>query len=461
MLPIITATTITNCLQTAMTKANIGIFLSLVTSFLSVRYEITTRGLSRYCSYSLRHIFRFLLQTQDWLKVRVSLFKSFFYQEAEVYLVAVDEVVEGKSGKHTFGLARYYSSCADKSIEGICFFALSLIKVSTKTSYLLNVLQVVYTQEDKQIIAEKKEKIKEGKKRTKEGKNLPKGRKTNASKAASKAAGEIQAPKENLTASFRVFKELFSSVLILLRDLMPAIKIPYLVADSAYSGIDYLKVAAMYGCRLITKMKSTASLYLPAEKVVNKPGVTGIYGQKIDTENMPVAFLKKTEKEGSRTHQYYQFSAYNKALPGVLLNIVVLITTDQKGRISTNIWFTNDEDISYETLLQYYSMRFQIEYHFRDAKQHFGLSDFKNYKQANLTNFVNLSFTMDLMSSIILQQCRAEFENPKLSILDLKIIFNAHFTAKKVIKLLRLDDRNNFYSNIIAKFIPTDIINKR
>lgn len=456
MLPITIATAITNCLQNSMTKANIRIFLSLVVSFLCVRYEITTRGLSRYCSYSLRHIFRFLSKPQDWLKIRVHLFKTFFYSSVNVYLVAVDEVVEGKSGKHTFGLGKYYSSCAQKSIKGVCFFALSLINVSTKTSHLLDILQVIYNEEDKQRIAENKEKIKAGKARTKAGKNLPKGRKTNASKAIE----GVLAPKENLTASFRVFKKLFSGVLILLKDLMPEIKISYLVADSAYSGIDYLKTAAIYGCKLISKLKSCAVLYLPAKKIQGKRGAVGTFGEKVDLNNICADFLKKTLKEDGKTHQYYQFLAYNKAITGVLLNIVVIITTDEKGRKCTNIWLTNDENLSYEILLEYYSMRFQIEYHFRDAKQHCGLADFKNYKEANLTNFVNLSFTMGLVASIILQQYRVSFEKPKLSILDLKIIFNAHFTAKKVIKLLRLDDRNNFYSNIIDKFMPTDTINR-
>ena len=75
MLPIMR---LTKCLQHTMTRANIGIFLSLVTSFLSCRYEITTRGLSRYCNYSLRQIFRFLLQEQNWLLIRVRLFQHFF-----------------------------------------------------------------------------------------------------------------------------------------------------------------------------------------------------------------------------------------------------------------------------------------------------------------------------------------------------------------------------------------------
>ena len=88
---------------------------------------------------------------------------------------------------------------------------------------------------------------------------------------------------------------------------------------------------------------------------------------------------------------------------------MVIITTkmknnnSEKNQISKNIWFTNDLNLDFQLLLEYYSLRFQIEFHFRDAKQHFGLSDFKNYKEQNLTNFVNMSFTMCLVSRIFLQ----------------------------------------------------------
>ncbi|MFM8005995.1 MAG: hypothetical protein ACKO86_13840, partial [Dolichospermum sp.] len=122
--------------------------------------------------------------------------------------------------------------------------------------------------------------------------------------------------------------------------------------------------------------------------------------------------------------------------------------------------FSNDLKLNYDTLLQYYALRFQIEFLFRDAKQHFGFSDFKNYKEQNLTNFVNLSFTMCLVSKIILEKYRVETKNPKASILDLKIMYNAQFTAQKIIKYLGIKDCNNFYSKMIAKYVPDEIINR-
>lgn len=42
------------------------------------------------------------------------------------------------------------------------------------------------------------------------------------------------------------------------------------------------------------------------------------------------------------------------------------------------ILFSSDVELGWEKLIDYYSLRFQIEFNFRDAKQHFGLEDFMN-----------------------------------------------------------------------------------
>ncbi|MFM6247876.1 MAG: transposase, partial [Dolichospermum sp.] len=171
-------------------------------------------------------------------------------------------------------------------------------------------------------------------------------------------------------------------------------------------------------------MKSVAALYEPAQAEIGKRGRPRVYGNKIDLQNISQKYLKKTEQKDGNTHKYYQFEAFNKSLKGVKLNIVVLIVIDKNNKISTNVWFSNDLKLNDDTLLQYYALRFQIEFHFRDAKQHFGFSDFKNYKEQNLTgrhsaNFVNFSFTMCLLSKIILEKYRVETKNPQASILDL------------------------------------------
>ncbi|MCX6081767.1 MAG: hypothetical protein NTW32_19755, partial [Chloroflexi bacterium] len=48
--------------------------------------------------------------------------------------------------------------------------------------------------------------------------------------------------------------------------------------------------------------------------------------------------------------------------------------------------------INIDKIIKFYQLRFQIEFNFRDAKQHWGLEDFMNVTQTAVTNAANLSF---------------------------------------------------------------------
>ena len=43
--------------------------------------------------------------------------------------------------------------------------------------------------------------------------------------------------------------------------------------------------------------------------------------------------------------------------------------------------FSSDLELSYAHLIDYYRLRFQLEFNFRDAKQYWGLEDFMTVKQ--------------------------------------------------------------------------------
>ena len=66
------------------------------------------------------------------------------------------------------------------------------------------------------------------------------------------------------------------------------------------------------------------------------------------------------------------------------------------------ILFTSDLELSYQKVIDYYSLRFQIEFNFREAKQFWGLEDFMNTTETAVTNAVNLSFFMVNLSSRLL-----------------------------------------------------------
>ena len=58
------------------------------------------------------------------------------------------------------------------------------------------------------------------------------------------------------------------------------------------------------------------------------------------------------------------------------------------------ILFSSDLELAQDTLIDYYSLRFQIEFNFRDAKQFWGLEDFMNVSPTAVTNAANLSLFM-------------------------------------------------------------------
>ncbi len=64
-------------------------------------------------------------------------------------------------------------------------------------------------------------------------------------------------------------------------------------------------------------------------------------------------------------------------------------------------------ELGWEKLIDYYSLRFQIEFNFRDAKQHFGLEDFMTTTAKGVENAANLSFLMVNVSAKLLEE-RAE-----------------------------------------------------
>lgn len=63
----------------------------------------------------------------------------------------------------------------------------------------------------------------------------------------------------------------------------------------------------------------------------------------------------------------YQFEAFTPKMASLKLNIVVMIHTHQiTKQISRNIIFTNDLTLEALKVIKYYSLRFQIEFDFRE-----------------------------------------------------------------------------------------------
>jgi len=117
------------------------------------------------------------------------------------------------------------------------------------------------------------------------------------------------------------------------------------------------------------------------------------------------------------------------------LNVVIITESELKtGAFASVNLFSSDLELSYEKIIDFYSLRFQIEFNFRDAKQYWGLEDFMNVKEVPLTNALNLSLFMVNISQVLLHEFRQT--HPESGILDLKAYFRAAKYFKETIKML-------------------------
>jgi putative transposase len=106
-------------------------------------------------------------------------------------------------------------------------------------------------------------------------------------------------------------------------------------------------------------------------------------------------------------------------------------------------------ELPYDLLIDYYSLRFQIEFNFRDAKQFWGLEDFMNVTPTAVTNAANLSLFMTDVSQVLL--CQYRQDDPNFSVLDLKAYYRGYRYVSETIQMLPQKPDDNLVSQLFHK----------
>jgi putative transposase len=178
----------------------------------------------------------------------------------------------------------------------------------------------------------------------------------------------------------------------------------YFVFDGAFGNNDALQMVKQCNLHLISKLRLDAALYLPYDGEYCGRGRRKKYGQKLNYKQLPKQFLKRSYVNGNIQTQIYQMNVWHKLFAD-LLNVVIIVKTNLKtGKVAHVILFSNDVNLTYDKLIEYYQLRFQIEFNFRDAKQYWGLEDFMNISKNAVYNAANLAMFMVNLSSALLQQ---------------------------------------------------------
>ncbi len=144
--------------------------------------------------------------------------------------------------------------------------------------------------------------------------------------------------------------------------------------------------------------------------------------------------MKETTREKSVQTHIYQITMLHK-LFAQKLNVVIIVKTNLKNQARDYvILFSSDLDLAFSKLIDYYKLRFQIEFNFRDAKQYWGLEDFMNVKETPVTNAANLAFFMVNLSQALIANVNQH--NLLFGVQDLKAYFRGRKYVDETLKLL-------------------------
>jgi putative transposase len=413
------------CFGTLASSTSIGQMAVIANAMLTMTGQITMLSLSRWTGEggSYRTILRFFATKLAWQALQVKFFQTHTFNPADEYILVGDETIVSKSGTQTFGLGRFYSGLQKRVIKGLSFFVFSLCNVNESESSPVAI---------KQIVREKSEKVTPTKQKKKQRKTK-RGRKPGS---PNKDKMELDLSPELLRIN-----EILLGLMKLLKDF---IKVKYLAMDGHFGHNQAVLMAMEQDLYLISKLRKDVALFEKYEGKYSGTGKPKKYGKRVRIELMSAKYLKESEVEGDLTTNYYQGIFLHKEF-GMPLNVVVIVQINVKTRkMGHAVLFSNDVELGWEKLVKYYRLRFQIEFNFRDAKQHFGLEDFMNQTQIGVENASNLAFLMLNVSAKLLK----EKERNCVGINDLKSQYRGIYYALETLKLVEPKAASNLIEKV-------------
>ena len=259
---------------------------------------------------------------------------SLIKQRTGECIVVFDPSYIKKSGKKTFGLGMYWSGCAGKVKNGLDICGFAAVDIVRNTAFHLNAIQ------------------------------------TPQSKGINLLRYYCQLLKEN----HLYFKELTA----------------YMVADSFFAKSEAVQTITSLGMHFISRLRDNAHLqYINREPPTGKKGAPKKYDGKINPKEPDMKYF--TLCYHSKELKIYNAIVYSRACKR---NINLSITVFYKNgkEIARKLYFATDLKMDGVKIVRYYRSRFQIEFLYRDAKQHCGLEDC----QARSKNKLNFHFNAAL-----------------------------------------------------------------
>lgn len=326
-------TILTSILQKKLSikKAQQKFLCTLFQTILTIPGRINFLSLSRYSTMSERTFRRWFSSGMDMIRLNIELLGgSLKHIGRRDWIIAIDSVVMEKSGKSTFGLGKLWSSTKKSIINGVEFHCIALVDTILHTAFHLSSEQITTGGESSRIEA---------------------------------YLNQLRSVKDQLHTHSR-----------------------YVVADGFYAKKMFIDGVTEMGFILISKLRQDADLrhlYQGKQKIGR--GRKKKYDGKVKVQKSK-GFKYLGKQQDYKMYQGVFYSVRFKR------NIkVIKLQNHHSGAVA--LLFSTDLKLQWHKIEQYYHLRFQIEFLFRDARQYTGLDSCQSVKQKSLHTHVNASLT--------------------------------------------------------------------
>jgi len=314
-------------------KCRKDFFCEVIILLLSIKGRVNFLQLGRFGNFTEQRYRQQYEKPFPWLDFNKELTLSC---GGNRFVIAFDPSYINKSGKKTPGLGWYWSGCAGQAKWGLEIGGLAAIDLDNHTAFHLEAVQTLI--QDKQ------------------------------------ATGLI----DWYVSVIKERKETLSSIS------------KYLVADAWFSKKPFADQIMALDMHLISRLRDDADLkYLYQGPSTGKRGRPCKYAGKIDSANIDTCYFELIRQNQEST--VHSAIVWSKSLKRDIRLVHVTYSSD-KGKLTRKLYFCTDTQMDALEILDCYQSRFQIEFLYRDGKQHTGLTD----SQARSENKLNFQFNAAL-----------------------------------------------------------------
>jgi hypothetical protein len=295
-------------------------------------------------------------------------------------IVAFDPSYLPKSGRKTFGLGSRWSGCAGAVKRGLEICGFAAVDVELNTAFHLNAIQ------------------------------------TPGSKDFNLLSWYCQIIREN----YLYFKELTK----------------YPVADSFFAESEVVEAITALGMHLISRLRDDAVLFYPnLEPKTGKRGAPKKYAGRVITTEPDMKYFTLICDTGEL--KIYNAIVYCKAFKRNI-NLAITVFYDEKGKETRKLYFSTDTQMDGLKIVSYYRSRFQIEFLYRDAKQHTGLENCQARSNNKLHSHFNAALTTVNLAKLHWLDTRKS-ENESFSMANFKTLCHNMILLERFISVFAIN----------------------